>query len=78
VCLGRPGRVLRRRGAMVEVETGGRPRWYSTLARPEVMPGDLVLTHASLVLAVLSPSEAAEMEEAFAELAVLAEGGGNR
>jgi hydrogenase assembly chaperone HypC/HupF len=72
VCLGRPGRVLRRRGAMAEVETGGETRWCSTLARPEVRPGDLVLTHANLVLAVLSPSEAAEMEAAFAELAMLA------
>ena len=63
---------------MAEVETGGGTRWYSTLARLEVRPGDLVLTHANLVLAVLSPSEAAEIEDAFAELAALTEGGEER
>jgi hypothetical protein len=53
---------------MVEVESGGRRRWYSTLARPEVQPGDRVLTHANLVLAILEASEADEMEAAVAEL----------
>jgi hydrogenase maturation factor len=68
MCLSRPGRVLRRDAAMVEVQTGDRVRWYSALARPEVGPGDWVLTHANLVLAILAPEEAAEMADAVAEL----------
>lgn len=56
---------------MVEVETGGVIRWYSALARPEVKAGDQVLTHANLVLSILSESEAEEMEAAFAELSGL-------
>lgn len=68
MCMSRPGRVLRREGAMVEVAAGGRVRWYSALACPEVRPGDRVLTHANLVLAILPDSEADEMEEAVAEV----------
>jgi hydrogenase maturation factor len=68
VCPSRPGRVLRRRGTMVEVESGGQTRWYSALARPEVRTGDRVLTHANLVLTILTAEEADEMEEALAEL----------
>ncbi|HSR22120.1 MAG TPA: HypC/HybG/HupF family hydrogenase formation chaperone [Candidatus Eisenbacteria bacterium] len=68
MCLSRPGRVLRRDGTMVEVEAGGRTRWYSALARPEVRPGDRVLTHANLVLTILTTSEADQMETAVAEL----------
>ena len=69
MCMSRPGRVLRRRGTMVEVDTGGQVRWYSALARPEVRTGDRVLTHANLVLTILTADEAAEIEDALAELA---------
>lgn len=75
MCLSMPGRVLRREGAMVEVETGGVTRWHSTLARPEVKAGDRVLTHANLVLSILSDSEADEIEAAFAELSGLLDNG---
>ena len=68
MCLSRPGRVLRREGERVQVETAGATRWYSALVRPEVRPGDPVLTHANLVLAILTEEEAAEMEAAVAEL----------
>ena len=68
MCLSRPGRVLRRRGTMVEVDTGEQVRWCSALARPEVRTGDRVLTHANLVLTILTDDEAAEMEDAVAEL----------
>ena len=68
MCLSRPGRVLRRDGTMVEVQTGDRAGWYSALARPEVRTGDWVLTHANLVLTILTPDEAAEMSDAVAEL----------
>jgi len=73
-----PGRVLRREGPMVEVETGGVTRWHSTLARPEVNAGDWVLTHANLVLSILSEAEADEMEAVFAELSALPDIGGVR
>ena len=68
MCLSRPGRVLRRRGAMVEVDTGDQVRWYSALARPEVRTGDWVLTHANLVLTILDEETAAEMADTVAEL----------
>jgi len=63
---------------MVEVETGGVTRWHSTLARPEVKAGDRVLTHANLVLSILSAAEADEMEAVFAELSALPDIGGVR
>lgn len=68
MCLSRPGRVLRRDGTMVEVRTGDRVRWFSALARPEVRSGDWVLTHANLVLTILSQEEAAEVADTVAEL----------
>jgi hydrogenase assembly chaperone HypC/HupF len=78
VCLSMPGRVLRREGPMVEVETGGVTRWHSALACPEVKAGDRVLTHANLVLSILSEPEADEMEAAFAELPGLLDEAGVR
>jgi hydrogenase maturation factor len=68
MCLSRPGRVLRRAGTVVEVRTGDQVRWYSSLARPEVRTGDWVLTHANLVLTILTPDEAAEMADTVAEV----------
>jgi Zn finger protein HypA/HybF involved in hydrogenase expression/hydrogenase maturation factor len=68
MCLSRPGRVVRHDGTMVEVQTGDQVRWHSALARPEVRTGDWVLTHANLVLTILTPDEAAEMADAVAEL----------
>jgi len=53
---------------MVEVDTGDQVRWCSALARPEVRTGDRVLTHAGLVLTILTEDEAAEMEDAVAEV----------
>jgi hydrogenase assembly chaperone HypC/HupF len=68
MCLSRPGRVLRRQGTRVEVDTAGVARWYSTVVRPEVRTGDWVLTHANLVLTILTEEEAAEMEAYAARL----------
>lgn len=68
MCLSRPGRVLRRQGAMVEVDTSGGLGWHSALTRPEVRAGDWVLTHAGAVLTILTREEAAEMADAVAEL----------
>jgi len=61
--------VVRHDGTMVEVDTGGQVRWYSAVARPEVRTGDWVLTHANLVLTILTEDEAAEMADTLAELA---------
>jgi hydrogenase maturation factor len=52
---------------MVEVDTGGRARWCSAIARPEVRTGDWVLTHADLVLTILTEEEAADMADGVAE-----------
>ena len=68
MCLSRPGRVVRRRGEMVEVDVGGQVRRCSALARPEVRTGDWVLTHANLVLTILKEDEAVELAAAVAEL----------
>lgn len=68
MCLSMPGRVLRRDGTMVEVQAGDQVRWFSALARPEVRTGDWVLTHANLVLTILTSDEAAEMADSVAEL----------
>jgi len=54
---------------MVEVDTGGQVRWYSAVARPEVRTGDRVLTHADLVLTILTEDEAGEIEDGLASLA---------
>lgn len=64
MCLSRRGRVLRRRGRMVEVDMGGQVRWFSALARPELRTDDRVLTHANLVLTNLTEDEAGEIEVA--------------
>jgi hydrogenase maturation factor len=53
---------------MVEVDTGGMAGWYSALTRPEVRTGDWVLTHAGVVLTILTSEEAAEMADTVAEL----------
>jgi hydrogenase assembly chaperone HypC/HupF len=68
MCVSRPGHVVRREGTMVQVDTGGQLRWYSALARPEARTGDWVLTHANLVLTILTEDEAAELADAVAEL----------
>lgn len=68
MCVGRPGRVLRLQGDLAEVETGGARRWCNALLQPGLRPGDRVLTHADLVVAVLGEAEAAELDAALAEL----------
>ena len=44
--------------------------------QPELAPGDRVLVHAGLVVEVLSPEQARELEEALSELAQLDGGSG--
>lgn len=66
-----PGEVIEVRGPEALVETAGTGRWCNALFQPEVAPGDRVLVHAGLVVEVLSPERAREMDEAFAEFIAL-------
>jgi hydrogenase expression/formation protein HypC len=73
MCLTIPGQVTQVQGAMAEVETEGQKAWFNALMRPEVKAGDYVLTHANLIVAIISPEEAQQMLEAARELADAAE-----
>jgi hydrogenase assembly chaperone HypC/HupF len=68
MCLTIPGRVTQVQGAMAEVESRGQRDWYNALAQPDVKVGDYVLTHANLIIAVISEAEAQRMEEAAQEM----------
>jgi hydrogenase assembly chaperone HypC/HupF len=68
MCLTIPGRVTQVQGAMAEVESGGRREWYNALAQPDVKVDDYVLTHANLIVAIISPEEAQRMQEAADEV----------
>ena len=68
MCVSLPGRVLSVRDQMALVETAGIQRWSNALMSPEIEPGDTVLVHAGLVVSVLTPDEARDVEAAFAEL----------
>lgn len=69
MCLTVPGRVTQVQGAMAEVETQGQHAWFNALAQPDVQIGDYVLTHANLIVAIISQAEAQQMLEAARELA---------
>ena len=62
MCMSRPGRVVRLSDGMAEVERGGRRTWFNALPVPEAAAGDWVLTHAGLVIAVITEAEAAEVD----------------
>lgn len=68
MCLTAPGRVTQIWGAMAEIETEGRREWYNALAQPEVRIGDFVLTHANLIVAIVSQEDAQSMQEALDDL----------
>ncbi len=68
MCLTIPGRVIQVNGLMVEVETEGRTGWYNALAQPDATTGDYVLTHANLIIGVISQDEAQSMLRAAREL----------
>jgi hydrogenase expression/formation protein HypC len=68
VCISLPGTVVTVQGAAALIETAGTGRWCNALLQPELEPGDRVLVHAGLVVQVLTPEQARDMEEAFAEL----------
>jgi hydrogenase maturation factor len=60
--------VTQVQGAMAEVESRGQRDWYNALAQPDVKVGDYVLTHANLIIAIISEAEAQRMEEATQEM----------
>lgn len=53
---------------MAEVESLGQRDWFNALAQPDVQVGDYVLTHANLIVAVITRTEAEGMEEAAREM----------
>lgn len=71
MCISLPGTVVAVRGPAALVETAGTSRWCNALLQSGLEPGDRVLVHAGLVVQVLSPEQACEIENAFAELARL-------
>jgi hydrogenase assembly chaperone HypC/HupF len=73
MCLTIPGRVIQVQGALAEVDSQGRRDWYNALAQPDVKVSDYVLTHANLIVAIISDDEAHQMEEAAREMERLLE-----
>jgi hydrogenase expression/formation protein HypC len=68
MCTTIPGKVTQVRGAMAEVETEGRVAWFNALAQPDVKVGDYVLTHANLIVSIISQEEAQRMFDAIREM----------
>ena len=68
MCLTVPGLVTQVQGPMAEVEADGRREWFNALAQPDVKVGDYVLTHANLIVAIISREEATRMHEAADEV----------
>jgi hydrogenase assembly chaperone HypC/HupF len=68
MCTSIPGRVTQVNGPMAEVEQEGRRAWFNALAQPDVKQGDYVLTHANLIVAIISEEEALRMQEAAREV----------
>ncbi len=67
MCMSLPGRVLEVKDGMAQVERRGRSAWFNALLVPELRPGDIVLTHTSLVLEVIDAEEAAAVEAVLGE-----------
>ena len=74
MCISLPGYVTQIQGSMALVECNGRQTWCSTLAQPDVQVSDYVLTHAGLILAIISEVEAQETITAVRELEALLDG----
>lgn len=68
MCTTIPGRVTQVQGPMAEVETDGRKAWFNALAQPDVKVGDYVLTHANLIVSIISEEEAERMFDAIREM----------
>ena len=63
MCQTIPGRVTQIKGNQAEVETEGYTGWFSVAAVPDVKTGDYVLTHADLVVSVISQAEAQRLQQ---------------
>ncbi len=68
MCTTIPGRVTQVQGAMAEVETTGNKAWFNALAQPDVKVGDYVLTHANLIVSIISADEAQRMFDTIREM----------
>jgi hydrogenase assembly chaperone HypC/HupF len=73
MCTTIPGRVTKVDGPLAEVEIDGRTMQCNALSQPDVKVGDYVLTHANLIVAIISAEEAQQMLDAVRELADAAE-----
>jgi hydrogenase assembly chaperone HypC/HupF len=71
MCLSLPGRVTTLNGALAEVATAGNVAWCNALAQPEVRVGDWVLTHANLIIAIITAEEAESMLQSAQEMQAL-------
>ena len=81
MCISLPGYVTQIKGSMALTLCNGRETWCNALAQPEVQVGDYVLTHANLIIAIISETEAQETIAAAQELEALldaAAGGGSK
>jgi hydrogenase expression/formation protein HypC len=72
MCVSVPGIVVEVRGPAALIDTVGIPRWCNALLQPGLQPGDHVLVHAGIVVEVLTPERAREIEDTFAQLDGLA------
>lgn len=68
MCMSVPARVVRIEGGCAEVDRGGRRYRCNALLVPETRSGDWVLTHASLVVSVITEEEAAAIETVLREI----------
>ncbi len=68
MCLATPGRVTMLNGALAQIDIAGQACWYNALATPQIKPGDWAVTHAHMVVEVISEAEALDMLAAAAEL----------
>jgi hydrogenase assembly chaperone HypC/HupF len=64
MCLTAPVRVISIDGAMAVVASGDRQRVASTLAVPEVQPGDWAILAAGMLVRVLDPETARQITAA--------------
>ncbi len=81
MCISLPGYIIEINGPVALVECNGRKTWCNALAQPDVQVGNYVLTHANLIIAIISEAEAQETIAAAQELEALldaADGGGIR
>lgn len=65
MCLTMPARVVAVSGGWAQVDLGGRVQRASTIAVPEVRPGDWAFITAGALVRVLDPETAAQISAAL-------------